>query len=437
MGVMRIVRALLVVTLACGALMATPASSEAASYPLMSCTQAGSPAPAGFDQVTVEVTGSAPAGAELGDFVSLTGVTVTLHNPNAFAIDASSVSIGVPAPAGASAVTVGFASPFPFSIPAGGSAVFSGALEYIATGAPGTVLEFRPNRLTFNLPGTGVTCAIPATVEAFATTTVLDVPGYQFDCFVPALGVTIQQTIDIVGTAPPTVVQGASFSLSDVVTTSTPPITTTVLSTTFTLASPPNATPSGPLSVTTAGPGTVQAGVPYSSAPMTFDFVATGPPGSVVEFRPDTLTTQTQEFGAVNCTVLAGQPPIATTTVNASNLDEVLVVAVQSNGQVGYAQHATLSSGDFDLAHEAGGALVGVEGQGTFEGPSGGTSELRVRYERPFTRMRVQDSATGLDLRAVSLLPAVSPDPTVAVGVAFGRLGKQSVLVLWAVRDLG
>ncbi len=437
MSMRRTLRGLLAVALVCGVLIAAPTPSEAASYSFSSCTQSGSPAPPGFDQVMVDVTGTAPAEVELGDILTIDGVTVTLHNPNAFAIDANSVSIGVPAPTGTSAVTTGFASSFPFSIPAEGSAAFSGSLSYLVTGAPGSVLEFRPNRITFNLPGAGVTCTIPATADAFASTTVLDIPGYQFDCFVPFLGVTVQQTIDIVGTAPSSVVPGASFALADVVTTSTPPITTTVLSTTFTLATPANAEPTSPLSITTAGPGVVQAGVPYSSAPMTFDFVATGPPGSVIEFRPETLTTQTQEFGAVNCTVLAGQPPITTTTINPSPLDEVLVAAVKANGEVVYVQHATLESGDFDFTHNAKGTLVSVEGQGTFDGPTGGTSDLRVRYERPRTQLRLQDSAPGLDLRATSVLPAITPDPTFAVGVAFGRLNRQPVLVLWVIRDVG
>ena len=83
------------------------------------------------------------------------------------------------------------------------------------------------------------------------------------------------------------------------------------------------------------------------------------------------------------------------------------------------------------------GTLVSVEGQGTFDGPTGGTSDLRVRYERPRTQLRLQDSAPGLDLRATSVLPAITPDPTVAAGVAFGRLNRQPVLVLWVIRDVG
>jgi len=435
--VKRVAAMLMSVGLVLAGLAVTATPAAAASYSFESCQQSGTGTPpAGLDQITVDVTGTAPAEAESGAFLIVADVVVTLHNPHPYAIDTNGgVSITVPAPAGANPNATEFFSPSGLSIPAGGSSQFHGSLQYITTGSAGTVLGFRPSMLTFYFgAGLSVSCDIASGSSAFASTLLIERPGYQFSCTI--LGLTLQQTIDVVGNAPSSVEHGSTFALADVVTTSTAPIDTVVQSVTFTLETPANATPVSPLSITTPGPFVVPAGVPFNSAPTSFDFVASGPVGSVVEFRPSSIVTQTN-FGTVSCTAVPGQEAFATTTITAPVTDQIAIGAVGFDGQLKYAHHAALSSGGFDLTRNGQGTLTALQGEGTFVGPDGGDASLRVRYERPWTKLRLVDS-NGVALRASSLLPVVSPTGSdFAVGVAFGELNHQPVLVIWVVRDTG
>jgi hypothetical protein len=267
----------------------------------------------------------------------------------------------------------------------------------------------------------------------FASTTVVDAPGYAFMCSV--LGITLRQTIDVVGVAPASVPAGTAFSLTDVVSSSTSPVATTVQSVTFSLAAPVNATPTSPLSSTTPGPFTVAPGVPIRSDPMTFDFVASGPVGSVVEFRPASIVTVT-DFGTVDCIVGPGEPPLATTTISASATDEVAAIVLDPDDGVVYAHHSPLSSGDFDFTRTPRGTLRSLRGEGSFVGPSGGAADLRLDFSKPWTSLRLTDPSAGIELRAASLLPVISPrDHDLAVGVAFASLGGEPVVVIWVVVD--
>lgn len=408
-----------------------PAHAVSSSFSACFPSGSGTPPP-GLVNLTVEVTGAPPASVVQGVPFDVP-TTVELRNPNAAALDTSGVSLGGFIPDGASAFRAGFQSPGPISIPAGGSARFSGVLQYVSTAPGGTVLEFRPGSVHFRFaPGLSVGCNIE-NPTSFGSTVVTDAPGYRFSCAV--LGITIEQTIDVVGVAPASVPMGSAFSLTDVVTRSSSPIATTVQSTTFTLMSSANATPTSSLSNTTPGPFTVPAGVPVASAPMSFDFVASGPVGSVVEFRPGSIVTVT-DFGPVNCTVMPGEPPIATTEIRAPATDRVAAIVLDPKAGVVYAHHAHLSSGDYAFTRNANGTLTSLRGAGAFVGPAGGGANLRVDYSRPGTRLRLTDPAAGVDLRAASFVPVLSPEGRdVAVGVAFARYAGRPVLVIWVVVD--
>lgn len=423
-----------VAALTLGGVVATAAPAHATDFSFSACFPSGpGTPPASLEGLTVEITG-APPPSVVQDAVFDVPTTVVIHNPTTSSIDTSGVTLGALIPDDANPVTLGFSSPSPFSIPAGGSAQFSGVLQYVGTGAAGTVLEFVPGAIHFRFGASlsvGCNFADPA---PFASTVVVDAPGYRFSCSV--LGITLTQTIDVVGIAPASVAMGSAFSLTDVVTTSTSPVATTVQSVNFSLASPENVTPTSPLSVTTPGPFTVPAGQPITSTPMTFDFVASGPVGSVIEFRPSSIVTVT-DFGTVNCTVLPGEPALATTTiVGAVAIDEVAAIVIDPRVGVVYAHHSTLSSGDFDFTRNAKGTLITLQGAGSFTGSTGGAADLRLDFARPRTNVRLTDPSAGIELRAVSLLPLLSPsDSDVAIGVAFSRLNGTPVIVIWAIRD--
>jgi hypothetical protein len=429
----------LTTSLAFGGFALAPPDAAAASYTFSSCQQAGSGTPpAGLDELSLDVTGTAPASVVRGATFDVTGVSVVLGNPHAFPIEGSVIGFSAAMTTDSDVSIAGFESPTPFAIPAGGTFQFGGTVRYVASGLPGTVLPVRPASLHFAF-GTGlsVSCTIAPDAPPFASSVVEDAPGYQYTCNVPQLGLSIPQTIDVVGSAPATAPRGSKFTLSNVVTTGAAPVGVTVLSTTFSLASPANATPLSPLSVTTPGPFTPPPGQPIVSPPMSFDFLASGPVGSLIEFLPGNITTELAVFGTVNCTLDPGQPAFASTTIVAPLLDEIATTVIRPGRGVLYAAHGRLTQGDFVFTRDAGGHLTKVTGSGTFTGP-GGDAALHVRYERPVSSIRLHDPGAAVDLRASSFVPLVSPaGDWTALGLAFGRLGGHSVVLIWLVRDAG
>jgi hypothetical protein len=434
--VRRIVAAIaLTASLAVAGVVVAPTPAVAADYTFSACEQDGQGTPPpGLENLTLEVTGTAPASVVQGESFDITNVTLTFTNPDPDPIEFFSFGWVADIPPGSAAIFRGFNRLGPFTIAPGGTLQLSGLLQYAATGGPGTVLGFRPSLVSFGTFDAFMQCTVAPGGDPFASTVITDAPGYQYTCAIPSLGITYPQTVEIAGTAPATAVEGTEFTLADVTTTAIPPITTTVLSASFTLATPANATSLTPLTIPQLGPFQIQAGVPFVSAPASFDFSASGPVGSVIEFRPGALVTEVQGLGMVTCTTSASEPPFATTTIVDS--DEI-GIGVVGHGQARYLRIAELTSGDFEFTRNAAGRLTSLSGDGTFAGPDGGEATLEVGYQRRRTELRLTDPASGIDLMARSAVPLISPDGSdLAIGIAFGKVERRSVLVLWFVRDV-
>lgn len=108
----------------------------------------------------------------------------------------------------------------------------------------------------------------------------------------------------LVGTAPAEVVKGSTFSLTNVVISGTVPVDLLLAQLTFRLDAPLNATSVDGLSRTFDGPGSTDPPGPFapkgstnSSPPMTFVFVASGPVGSTIAYRPGEVSSIAVEIG--------------------------------------------------------------------------------------------------------------------------------------------
>ena len=142
----------------------------------------------------------------------------------------------------------------------------------------------------------------------------------------------------VVGTAPATVVQGATFELSDVVLSGTPGIDLLLVTLSLSLEAPVGAEPLDGLTRTWDGPGSLDPPGPYAPAGSTnaspatsFAFRATGPAGSTIELWPGDVTTTVADIADpslrldVACERTGGEPlavvrivaPTTTTTTGA------------------------------------------------------------------------------------------------------------------------
>ena len=109
---------------------------------------------------------------------------------------------------------------------------------------------------------------------------------------------TTAEQNSVVGSAPATVAQGATFTLSDVVLSGTTSIDLLLVELSFSMVPPVGAEPLDGLTRTWTGPGAEDPPGPYAPAgstnaapPTSFAFRATGPVGSTIELWPGEVAT--------------------------------------------------------------------------------------------------------------------------------------------------
>jgi len=138
---------------------------------------------------------------------------------------------------------------------------------------------------------------------------------YTFSCTVTGLpGLTYSVVINVAGTAPATVHSGGSFTATGIRSTTTYPLTVTVLRG----ALPVHAVNGVALThseLVTQGPVTIMGGVPFTSGPISASYRATGAPGKHVELRPGTVTADLVTYGHATCLLAPGQRAFAVVSI--------------------------------------------------------------------------------------------------------------------------
>ncbi len=138
---------------------------------------------------------------------------------------------------------------------------------------------------------------------------------YSYACTVTGLpGLVYTVVINVAGHVPATVHSGSTFVATGIMSTTTYPLTVTVLHGSLPVRAS-GATALTHTELVTKGPVVISGGVPFTSGPIKVRYRVTGAPGSRVVLRPGTVTADLVTYGHATCLLAAGQPAFARATI--------------------------------------------------------------------------------------------------------------------------